>query len=212
MHDLIIYGAGGFGREVLLLIHQINAERKSWNVVGFVDDNIPEGTVVDEAKVLGGMKYLTDLKKPISLVVAIADPLVRLKVVQGLPKVGVNFPTLIHPQANSGDNKRNLYGQGVIITAGCILTTHVQIGNFAIVNLHCTVGHDTVIGEFCTLMPGCNISGNVGIGQATLIGSGAQVLQNLTIGSRCKVGAGTVVIHPFGDDLTIVGVPGKVKG
>jgi sugar O-acyltransferase (sialic acid O-acetyltransferase NeuD family) len=211
MHDLIIYGAGGFGREIRLLIDQINAEKKSWNVVGFVDDNLLEGTEVDGVKVLGGMKYLNELKEPIALVIAIADPVIRMTVVQGLPKTQENFPTLIHPQANIGDIQRNTLGRGAIITAGCTLTTHVHIGNFAIVNLHCTVGHDTAIGDFCTLMPGCNISGNVGIGQATLVGSGAQVLQNLNIGSRCKVGAGAVVINHFGDNLTIVGVPGKAR-
>ena len=60
--DLIIAGAGGFGREVQWLIERINQSTQSpeerWNLLGYVDDGIEQGTLVDDLPVLGGMEYL----------------------------------------------------------------------------------------------------------------------------------------------------------
>src|SRR5690349_7200686 len=188
MRDLVIYGAGGFGREVLLLIDQVNADKKQWNVLGFIDDGKPANTQVDDYEVLGGLKYLQT--SSLSVVLAIAEPTLRKKIVGELKSASLQFPTVIHPTANLGDRKRNKIQEGSIITAGNILTTSVHMGRFVILNLSCTIGHDVTFGDYCTILPGCNISGNVKIGEGTTIGTGAQVLQNLTLGSGCTVGAG----------------------
>src|SRR6185436_6443108 len=126
MRDLVIYGAGGFGREVLLLIHQINADTKQWNVLGFIDDGKPGNTLVDDYEVLGGMKYLQQATIPLSVVIAIAEPALRRKIIDDLKHTTVEFPPLLHPAANVGDRKRNKILQGSIITAGNILTTSVH--------------------------------------------------------------------------------------
>lgn len=39
MKDLIIVGAGGFGRELLQWCKEINAVEPKWNIKGFIDDN-----------------------------------------------------------------------------------------------------------------------------------------------------------------------------
>lgn len=39
MKDIVIIGAGGFGREVVELIDDINLRNPTWNIIGFVDDN-----------------------------------------------------------------------------------------------------------------------------------------------------------------------------
>ena len=45
MNDIAIFGVGGFGREVLALIKDINKVTPTWNIVGFFDDGYPIGTV-----------------------------------------------------------------------------------------------------------------------------------------------------------------------
>ena len=40
MQDIIIVGASGFGREILETIETINKQNPSWNVLGFIDDNL----------------------------------------------------------------------------------------------------------------------------------------------------------------------------
>ena len=47
MEKIIIVGAGGFGREVKMLIDQINLYNSKYVVVGFIDDLITKGTKIN---------------------------------------------------------------------------------------------------------------------------------------------------------------------
>jgi sugar O-acyltransferase (sialic acid O-acetyltransferase NeuD family) len=205
---LAIYGAGGLGREIALMIAQINRKERSWTLEGFYDDGVSKGSVIDGLPVLGAMEDLNQRKEPLALAVAIADPQIRKSVADRITNENVNFPVLIHPDANPG-GEDNYFGRGTIITAGCILTTGIVTGEFTIINLLSTIGHDVKLGSFTIVMPGCNISGNVQIGECSLIGTGAKVLQNLTLGKNCTVGAGAIVTKDFGDDVTVVGIPAR---
>lgn len=53
MKNIVIIGAGGFGREVKWFIDEINGVNKQWNFIGFVDDNLPKGTVINDSNVIG---------------------------------------------------------------------------------------------------------------------------------------------------------------
>ncbi len=205
--DIAIFGAGGFGRETAFMIRQINDVKPVWNLVGFYDDALPIGSEVAGLKILGGLTKLNAASEKISLVVAVADPLARKRIVHGITNDNIDFPVLTHPHNFLGDDTTNQFGRGCIIAAGNILTINIHLEEFVIINLACTIGHDVTIGSFSTVMPGSNISGNVSIGESTLIGSGACVLQNVTIGNNCKIGAGAVVIKGSREGVTLVGVP-----
>lgn len=206
MKDIAIYGAGGFGRETSLLIQQINQVHDTWNLVGFFDDRVAPGKVIDNLPVFGGLVAINQYPEPIDLVVAIADPAVRQTLVNKIKNPKIHFPVLIHPNANTGAPV-NSFGRGCIITAGVILTTGIHLEEFVIVNLSTTIGHDVTVGKCSILMPGCSISGNVKIGEGSMIGTGARILQNLSIGSHCRIGAGAVVTKDISDNKTALGVP-----
>ena len=206
MRDLAIYGAGGLGREIALMIEQINNHHPQWNLIGFFDDDKAKSKYVDALPLLGGINEINQYSTRCSLVIAVADCNTRRLIFEQIENARVDFPTLIHPQAIVG-SRLNTFGEGSIVTAGCILTTGISFGRFTILNLACTIGHDVTLGDFCSIMPGCNLSGNVQIGDLTLIGTGTQILQNVVIGKRCKVGAGAVVIKNIDDGRTVVGVP-----
>ena len=40
MKDILVYGAGGYGREVACIINRINNKDKIWNFCGFIDDGL----------------------------------------------------------------------------------------------------------------------------------------------------------------------------
>lgn len=208
MTDLAIYGAGGFGRETALMIEQINRAEPCWNLKGFYDDGIAKGNTIDALPVLGGLSDINNTKHPLSLVVAISDPRVRCKLVSQINNSMINYPVLVHPNVLVG-SVTNYFGRGTIITAGCILTTNIVIGEFSFISFSTTIGHDARIGSFNSIMPGCSISGHVELGERTMIGTGARILQNLSLGQNCRVGAGAVVTKSFGDNVTLVGVPAR---
>ena len=210
IRELAIYGAGGFGREMALMVEQMNAVEKQWGLIGFFDDGLKQGEQVDGLPILGGIDELNKWVAPIAVVIALADPQVRKRVVAKLRNSSVDFPVMIHPQSMRGDS-RNRLGRGCIITAGCILTTGVELADFVIVNLSCTIGHDVKIGSHTSIMPGCNISGAVTIGEGCLVGTGARILQNLSVGDNSRVGAGAVVVKNVQSNKTVVGTPARER-
>jgi sugar O-acyltransferase (sialic acid O-acetyltransferase NeuD family) len=209
MNDLIIYGAGGFGRETALLINQINSIKKQWNLIGFVDDAKLKGDFIDDLPVYGSLEELNQIKKPISVTIAIAHPATRRKVRDSIHGRNISFPALIHPTVLLGDAMRNVISEGVIIGAGSILTTNIVIHPFSIINLSVTIGHDTTIGAYSSIMPACSLSGFVTIGNEVLLGTGAKILPNVHMGDCSIAGAGAVVINNVPSGVTVVGVPAR---
>ncbi|MBL7846667.1 MAG: acetyltransferase [Cyclobacteriaceae bacterium] len=208
MKDIAIYGAGGFGRETAWLIHEIAQHDESWNLIGFFDDGLKPGVLVDGLPVLGGLKEVNQYGEPLELVIAIANPQIRSKCVKAITNHRIHFPVVIHPSVLRGAPD-NVFGKGCILTAGVILTTGIVIGEFAIVNLATTLGHDVKLGNFSSIMPQCSISGNVTIGERTFIGAGARVLQGVTIEADTVVGAGAVVTKSFPAGSRLIGVPAQ---
>ncbi len=208
-NKLAIFGAGGFGREVAAMIAQINDFKPTWEVIGFFDDGKEKNSTVDDLEILGGINELNLVTFHLSVVVAVADPNIRRVLVETTTNDKINFPVLAHPGANLGDRNRNKFGRGSIVTAGVILTTGIETGEFCIINLASTIGHDVKLGNFCTVMPACSISGNVSIGSRCLLGTGSRIIQGITIGENCLVGAGSVVTKSFDSDLKLLGVPAR---
>jgi FlaA1/EpsC-like NDP-sugar epimerase len=100
LKDLYIYGAGDFGREVKMIIDQINDKKKTWNIVGFIDDNSEKKntTVINNLKVVGDVEFLLALNKDVDVVVAIGDTYVREKIYNKLKKnTHISFPNVFHP-------------------------------------------------------------------------------------------------------------------
>ena len=209
MRDLIIYGAGGFGRETALMIRQINAHKPTWNVIGFCDDRLRKGEIIHGLPLVGGMSELNTHAKPVAVAIAVADPTVRKGIRERIKSTVIDFPVLIHPSAMTGDQERNRIEEGSIVTAGNIFTTDIHIKSFVIINLCCTIGHDVIIHEFCSVMPGCSLSGTVTLGPQVLVGTGASILPGLTVGEKSRVGAGAVVTQNVAPGQTVVGIPAK---
>ena len=159
MKKIVIVGAGGFGREVKMLIDQINLHSKEFEFLGFYDDGIAKNTIVNGFNVLGSVSDLFKIDYELSVVISIADPTIKKKIHNILiGNANFNFPSLIHPNVLIGDDNV-VIGQGCVICASNIITVNINIGNFVILNLGCTTGHDTSIGDYCSFMPSVNISG-----------------------------------------------------
>lgn len=209
MKKTVIIGAGGFGREVKMLIDQINYNKKQYDFIGFYDDNIEKGSIINGFKVLGSIDELLQVDYNLEVVISIADPTIKKKIYETINcNHFISFPTLIHPNVLIGTDEVS-FGYGCIICASNIITVNISLGNFVILNLGCTVGHDTTIGDYCSFMPSVNISGEVIIENSVYVGTGAKIINLLTIGNSTIVGAGAVVSKSLPEKCTAVGIPAK---
>ncbi|MBC7348009.1 MAG: transferase, partial [Clostridia bacterium] len=75
MRDLVIIGAGGFGREVAWLVEEINRAAPTWRLLGFIDgDERKWGQVVNDYPVLGDFSAVQSLAPGVAAVCAVGDP------------------------------------------------------------------------------------------------------------------------------------------
>lgn len=208
MKPIVIFGAGGFAREVAMLLRDVNDAHATWDILGYLDDDAAaHGTVADDLPVLGGRDWLAARNRDVHVVLAIGGPVWKLRISQAIRPLVASFPTLIHPTALS--SRYNRIGEGVVVTAMNVITSQVTLGDFVMLNLACTVGHDAVIGAYTTLSPSCNVSGHVTIGEGCDIGTGTKIVQGVSIGEWTVVGAGAVVARDVPANSTAVGVPAK---
>lgn len=210
MQRVVIIGAGGFAREILDILDAVNHVKASYDILGFIVDPqyAEQGTLVNDMPVLGGFEWLGSHRENVMAICGVGAPELRFRLVVRAKGLGVRFFSVTHPGAIL--TRWVSIGEGTIITAGCILTNRIQIGNHVHVNLDCTIGHDSVIEDFVTLSPGVHVSGNVLLGEGCNVGTGANIIEKKTVGAWSILGAGTTVTSDVPPNSTVVGVPGKV--
>lgn len=208
--NLIIVGAGGFAREVLQLVEDINQRDSRWEVIGFIDEDAgKKGNIINGYPILGGFEWFLEGAENIDVAFAVGNPQVRKRLVDKFRQsFNAAYPNLIHPSVKL--SKFVDIGIGNIICQSVILTTNITLGDFNILNLNSTVGHDTNIGSFCTIAPGVNISGHAALNDGCDLGTNSCIIQGKTVGEWSIIGAGSVIVKDIGPRCTAVGVPAKV--
>jgi len=207
MEKIAIVGAGGFAREILTLINDINKVTPLYEVVGFVDSD--KSNTIHGLPVIGDDEEVNATTEPLSVVIAVGEPHLKEKIQRKFTNELISFPTLVHPSVIIGDKESVKIGKGCIICAGNILTTDIKLHDFITLNLACTVGHDTEIADFSSFMPSVNISGEVNAGKGVYVGTGAKIINQVEIGEGTIVGAGAVVAKSLPANCTAVGIPAK---
>ena len=206
MKKIVIIGAGGFGREVEWLIERINENNPTWELIGYVDDNVEIGKKVGNSKVICNTKELLS-HSDLSVAIAIGNSKIREKMFDKIKSnTRLSFPNLIDPTVICGNNK---FGMGNIICARTILTVNIELGDFNIINLNCTLGHDDIIHNFITIYPNVNVSGNVTIENRVEIGTGTQIIQQKNICSDVVIGASAFIVKDITETGTYIGIPAK---
>jgi sugar O-acyltransferase (sialic acid O-acetyltransferase NeuD family) len=210
MKKIAIVGCGGFGREVKMLIDQINSVTPLWDFVGYFDDGFKEGSIINGSEVIGDIKNLNSYNgvSELYLAIAIGNPKIKKNIINIIDNPIVKFATLIHPNALIGKDSVTI-AEGCIIAAGVIITVNITIEKYVILNLSCTVGHDTTIRQYSSFMPSVNISGEVEILEGVYVGTGSKIINQLTIGEWTTIGAGAVVSKSIPPFCTAVGIPAK---
>lgn len=200
---LVIIGAGGFGREVLDLVTDINASAPTFDFLGFLDDGEVQVQLLQRvgARLLGHSSLLADLAASFVIAIGTGEPRRRIDALaRSWDRAAV---TLIHPSATIGSDVQ--IGEGVVIAAGVRLTTHIVVGRHTVLNLNCTVGHDVILEDYVTMYAGVHLGGGCLVEEGATLSTGCVLLPNVRVGRGAVVGAGAVVVRDVAPDITVVG-------
>lgn len=213
MKRFAIFGASGFGREVLPLMRQQlqSNETSPWELV-FVDDN-PPVPQLNGHRVLTYSDWIAEPAEMRQISLAIANNSVRQKLEARCLADRVAFYDVRAANVMVLDDV--IIGAGAVLCPFVTLTSNIRIGQQFHANIYSYVAHDCVIGDYVTFAPGVCCNGNVVVEDYAYIGTGAVIRQGkpgqpLVIGRGAVVGMGAVITKDVAPGSTIVGNPGRV--
>jgi sugar O-acyltransferase (sialic acid O-acetyltransferase NeuD family) len=200
-----IYGASGFGKEVLPLLRvQFSDDIK----IVFIDDG-EIGNQLLGYEVLQ-FKDFVNLTSQKFITIAIANSKIREKLTLKCTEYNIEIIDIKAQNVVTLDNITIL--EGSILCPFVTLTSDIKIGKSFQANIYSYIAHDCIIGNYVTFAPAVKCNGNVHIEDHAYIGTGAIIHQGkpnkpLKIGKGAIIAAGSVVTKSIPEGMTVFGNP-----
>lgn len=207
MLQVLIIGAGGWGREALAQMQSDEAYNKEWTVKGFLDNR---------PRMLDGFDCgLSILGDPISyqpqpgeaFVCAIGNPQARHLYTKPLIEKGAPFISI---RTGTNLNQRVHMGNGCFFSPHISISPDVYIGDFTNIQTQSIISHDVYIGEYSQIGAMVFVGGNANIGRLSTIHPHSTILPGVEIGEGAVIGAGSVVVKNVPPGATVFGNPARV--
>lgn len=209
MKDLVIIGAGGFGREVADTVRSINQVKETYNLLGFIDDDEHlKNKTMNDMIVLGNRADLKALcsAQQIHAAIAIANANMKREIAGDLDGF-VTWENIIHPTALVSDYCE--MGTGNILQAFSIVGPNARVGNHCMINARSGMGHDARMGDYVSVMSLCDITGGVQLEEGVYLALGVGIIPGITIGEGAYICAGSIVFKDVEAGATMIGNPAK---
>ena len=211
MSELIgVYGASGFGREVMPLVRKQYPHLRQESFV-FVDD-AEKLDNLNDYKVINYLSFLELDAKNKKIIIAIADSKIRQLLAEKIAQDDIQQISVKAENTTMLDSVE--IDVGSILCPHTCLTSNIKIGKFFHANIYSYVAHDCVIGDYVTFAPRVSCNGNIHIHDHAYIGTGAVIKQGtpdkpLIIGEGAIVGMGAVVTKDVPAGVVVVGNPAR---
>jgi len=206
MLDIIIVGAGGFGREV----YQWSKDafnQDEYRIKGFLskDSNELDEFAID-APILGHEDDY-QIQDNDRFIIAIGNVAIKKNVVESLKSKGASFVSLIHPTAIVAPSVK--IGEGVVICPYSILTDSVIIGDYVMLNVYVYCGHDSKVGKYSILSPYSTLNGYASLEDEVFLATHSVVTGYKNVGSKSVIGANSLVLHDVEGESKVLGLSEK---
>jgi len=207
MKNLIILGAGGFGREVYDLANYCHSGNSDFRIKGFLSDDPVDIESLGYPPVLSTVGGY-EIRENDLFIPAIGNVHDRKKVVEIILRKGGEFITLIHPAAVISPSAR--IGKGVAVKAFCVLASDVVIGDYTFLQSSAIFGHDVHIGNFCQINSFSFFAGCVKVNDLVTVNAGTKIVQSRQIGEGSTIGMGSIVLKDVPKGAKVFGNPARI--
>ena len=203
--NLIIVGAGGFGREVHAMLWDVYSQDE-YDFKGFLADQTND--LSDKLGPGLGSPEEYDPQPNDRLILAIGYMDVRERLHESLKQRGGIFAQFIHPMAYIADTAT--IAPGAVIYPFATVSNAAVVGEQVHLNYYACVGHDCQVGDYCLLAPYANMNGFSSIEDAVYLSTHATVVVAKHVATQTKVSANSTVQHDVPPNSFVFGVPGRV--
>ena len=147
--------------------------------MGYLDDGLPAGTLVNGTPVLGALSLAWDLNRlfevsvdapPDQVVVAIGNPALRHTWQQVLEQVAAPLGVVLHPRAIVSATAQ--LGPGSVVLAGAVVNANASLHQGVLVNSGAVVDHDAICGAYSQLGVNAAMAGGSRLGPLACLAPG----------------------------------------
>lgn len=203
--SLKIIGTGGLAKEIIGCI--INEKPPRYKI---------EGCWSDEGFNNSAYSHLyrgtdEDFEKTVSegdfVLIAIANPDVRKRIVEKFSHLPIIFESYIHPSCEVSPFA--FIGEGSVLCPGSMVLGDAKIGSFVFLNTEAVVGHDSSVGSYSCLFPKVEVCGDCTIGESSVLGINSIVLPGNTLFPGSKLDAFSVLRRSYEFSGILSGNPAR---
>lgn len=206
MKNLVIIGAGGFGRTLFSNAIECVGYGEKFVVKGFIDDNLQalDGFHNYPAIIATIRDYLP---QPDDVFVSSIGGPSRRPCMEEIISRGGEFMELIHQTARIYKNAK--LGKGNFIGAYSVIGNDAEIGDYNMIQSYTVIGHDAKIGNWNRIDTHVTCVGGIVIEDEVNIHTSAVISHNVRVESGAHVGALSFVIKKVKAGTTVMGNPAK---
>lgn len=207
MKNLLIIGAGGFGREMFAAALESVGYGENFRVKGFLDGNPDALNGFSGYPEIVGAPETYGISENDVFISAIGDITARRRCVEMIENRGGRFTSIVHRSASTGPNVS--VGDGSFIAHNVVLTADVGVGRHSCVFHGTVIGHDSRLADYTHVYSLVSVGGGVRVEEGARVFPGARIVPRITIGAGATVGIGSAVLRDVAPGTTVFGVPAE---
>lgn len=207
---VVLIGGPGNGLVAAQILEDMKSAGHAIELVGFLNDSLPVGELIDQWPVLGNSGQWRDMASEIRFVFCILSVGKMAERVNRIGSLGIpneRLATLVHPTAVIARTCR--IGPGSVIAAHVTCQPGSSIGKNCVVRAGANVGHDVQVADHIDIGPNTTLCGYARIGEGAHIAANAVVRDNLMVGKLAVIGAGGVLLKDAAEGTTWLGNPAR---
>lgn len=208
MKNILLFG---LRRNFKIIVNEI-LKTSSYNIIGFIDENINDKfIIIEKKKIFNRNKDKKKLinKKDTKGIITFGDNFLRKQIFSKVYKINKNFKWEKLISKQSFISKNVVIEQGSVVMPGVIINSYSRIGQMCLINTGSIIEHDNYFKNFSSAGPGVTTSGNVIVNELSHLGTGSVVIHDIIIGKNTILGANSVAIKNLDSDSVYVGNPAK---